>query len=223
MSAIQAMIFDLDGVLTDTAENHYLGWARLAQEEGIAFDRAAGDKLRGLSRRASLIALLGDRRASDERFQEMMERKNRYYIESLSCINESAVLPGVIPLLSEARGRGIRLAVGSASKNASTVLERLGIAKYFDAIADGHTVSVHKPAPDLFLAVAGMLGVAPSSAIVFEDAESGVAAALAGGFNVVGLGPVGRVGAAHVVYPDLSGVTLEQVLADVAAVAAPAA
>ena len=218
MSEIQAMIFDLDGVLTDTAEHHYLGWQRLAQEQGIALDRQAGDKLRGLTRRASLLAVLGERRASEEEIQQMMERKNRYYIQSLGSINDTAVLPGVIRLLSGARSLGIRLAVGSASKNAKTVIERLGIADYFDAVADGHTVSVGKPAPDLFLAVAGMLGVAPGSAVVFEDAQSGVAAALAGGFAVVGLGPPDRVGAAHVIYPDLSGVTVEKVLADVAAV-----
>ncbi|MCU0300103.1 MAG: beta-phosphoglucomutase [Candidatus Nanopelagicales bacterium] len=215
---IRAFIFDLDGVITDTAEYHYLGWQRLADEEGIPFDREAGDALRGVARRDALMAILDGRPATDEQVEEMMDRKNRYYVELLAGIDQDAVLAGVLELIRQARGAGLRTAVGSASKNATTVLERLGIAELFDYVADGTTVTVHKPAPDLFLTVARQLGVSPTQAVVFEDATSGVEAALAGGFATVGLGPADRVGDADVVYADLADVTLERVLADLAAV-----
>lgn len=214
---IRAFIFDLDGVLTDTAEYHYLGWQRLADEEGIPFDREAGDELRGVARRDALMAILDGRPASEEQIQELMDRKNRYYVDSLSGITADAVLGGVLDLIAQAHEAGISTAIGSASKNANLVLERLGIAGLFDYVADGNTVTAHKPAPDLFLAVARALGVSPDQAVVFEDAATGVEAALAGGFVTVGLGPQDRVGEAHVVYPDLEGVTCERVLADVAA------
>ena len=216
MNGIKALIFDLDGVLTDTAEYHYLGWQRLADEEGIPFDREAGDALRGVARRDSLLSILDGRPATEDQLQEMMDRKNRYYVDSLSQIDASAILPGVADLLDQARAAGLLTAVGSASKNAVMVLERLGIADRFDAIADGNTVTVHKPAPDLFLAVAAELGVTPAEAAVFEDAASGVEAALAGGFVTVGLGPADRVGDAHLVYGDLRGITLERILTDIA-------
>jgi kojibiose phosphorylase len=214
---IRAFIFDLDGVLTDTAEYHYLGWQRLADEEGIPFDRAAGDALRGVARRDSLLRILDGRRADEAQLQEMMDRKNRYYVESLADIDADAVLSGVLELVTGARAAGLLTAVGSASKNATMVLERLGIAGLFDYVADGNTVTVHKPAPDLFLAVAEALHVRPEQAVVFEDATSGVEAALAGGFVAIGLGPRERVGAAHIVYEDLAGVTHDRVLADIAA------
>ena len=216
MNEIKALIFDLDGVLTDTAEYHYLGWQRLADEEGIPFDREAGDALRGVARRDSLMSILDGRPATEDQLQEMMDRKNRYYVDSLSQIDASAILPGVADLLDQAHAAGLLTAVGSASMNAVMVLERLGIADRFDAIADGNTVTVHKPAPDLFLAVAAELDVIPAEAAVFEDAASGVEAALAGGFVTVGLGPADRVGDAHLVYGDLRGITLERILTDIA-------
>lgn len=219
MSDIQGFIFDLDGVLTDTAVYHYLGWKRLAQDEGIELAPDIADTTRGVSRRESLMLVLGDARDryTEEQLDEMADRKNRYYVESLSEIDASAVLPGVLDLLDSARAAGIRLAVGSASKNADMVLEKLGIKDRFDAIADGNTVTAHKPAPDLFLAAGEMIGVTPEHGVVFEDAEAGVEAALAGGFAAVGLGPAERVGKAHVVYPSLDGITLQRVLDDVSA------
>jgi kojibiose phosphorylase len=214
---IRAFIFDLDGVLTDTAEYHYLGWQRLADEEGIPFDREAGDALRGVARRDSLLRILDGRPADEARLQEMMDRKNRYYVESLADIDADSVLAGVLELITGARAAGLRTAVGSASKNALMVLDRLGIAGLFDFVADGNTVTVHKPAPDLFLTVAEALRVPPAQAVVFEDARSGVEAALAGGFVAIGLGPRDRLGAAHIVYESLDGVTVDRVLADIGA------
>ncbi|MHC0061680.1 beta-phosphoglucomutase [Nostoc sp. UIC 10890] len=204
---IQGFIFDLDGVLTDTAELHYLGWKKLADEEGIPFNREANEALRGVSRRASLMLILGDRPYSEAQIQEMMERKNRYYVELIQNMTPQDLLPGAIALLNELRQAGIKIGIGSASKNAQTVIERLGIADKIDAIADGYSVQQPKPAPDLFLYAAKQLGIEPEQSVVVEDAAAGIEAALAAGMWAVGLGPVERVGAAHVVLPSLEGIT----------------
>ncbi|MBD2737852.1 beta-phosphoglucomutase [Nostoc paludosum FACHB-159] len=203
---IQGVIFDLDGVLTDTAELHYLAWQKLADEEGIPFNRVANEALRGVSRRASLMLIIGHRPYSEEQIQEMMERKNRYYVELLKNMTSKDLLPGAIALLDELRQAGIKIGIGSASKNARTVIERLGIADKVDAIADGYSVQQPKPAPDLFLYAAKQLGIEPAQSVVVEDAAAGVEAALAAGMWAVGIGPVERVGAAHVVLPSLAGV-----------------
>jgi kojibiose phosphorylase len=136
----------------------------------------------------------------------MMERKNRYYLESIKDISPADLLPGAMELLDELRSVGIKVAIGSASKNAKEVIERLGIGDRVDAISDGYSVSRSKPAPDLFLHAAAQLGLAPEHCVVVEDAASGVEAALAAGMRAVGLGPVERVGAAHVVLPNLAGI-----------------
>ncbi|MHC5778520.1 beta-phosphoglucomutase [Nostoc sp.] len=203
---IKGFIFDLDGVLTDTAELHYLAWKKLADEEGIPFNREANDALRGVSRRASLMLILGDRPYSEAQIQEMMERKNRYYVELLQNMTAKDLLPGAIALLDELRQAGIKIGIGSASKNAQTVIERLGIGDKVDAIADGYSVEQPKPAPDLFLYAAKQLGIEPGQSVVVEDAAAGVDAALAAGMWAVGLGPTERVGAAHVVLPSLEGI-----------------
>jgi len=209
---IRGVIFDLDGVLTDTSEFHYLGWKRLADEEGIPFDRQANEALRGVSRRDSLTLLLGDRPATEERIQEMMARKNRYYLEYVEGVTPANLLPGALESLEQLRAAGIRVAIGSASKNARTVIEKLGIADRIDAISDGHSVQRHKPAPDLFLDGAARLGLPPEQCLVVEDAGSGVEAALAAGMWTVGLGPEERVGLAHVVLPSLEGVRWKQLV-----------
>jgi kojibiose phosphorylase len=210
---IQGVIFDLDGVLTETAEYHYRGWQRLADEEGIPFDRQANEAMRGLSRRDSLLQMLGDRSRTEEQLQEMMERKNRYYLEFIKDVSAADLLPGAIELLDELRSAGIKVAIGSASKNAQEVIQRLGIGDRVDTISDGYSVTRSKPAPDLFLHAANQLGLAPEHCVVVEDAASGVEAALAAGMWAVGLGPVERVGAAHVVLPSLAGVHWSDLLA----------
>ncbi|MEH1859197.1 MAG: beta-phosphoglucomutase [Nostoc sp.] len=203
---IQGFIFDLDGVLTDTAELHYLAWKKLADEEGIPFNREANEALRGVSRRASLMLIIADRPYSEAQIEEMMERKNRYYVEFIQNMTPQDLLPGAIALLDELRQADIKIGIGSASKNARTVLERLGIADKVDAIADGYSVQEPKPAPDLFLYAAKQLGIEPEQSVVVEDAAAGVEAALAAGMWAVGLGPVERVGAAHIVLPGLAGI-----------------
>jgi beta-phosphoglucomutase len=211
MSNPTAFIFDLDGVITDTAEYHYLAWKRLADEEGILFTREDGDKVRGISRRASLLILLKDRMLPEHEMELWMARKNEYYRAYLAQMNSDDLLPGVGPLLQEARASGIKLGVASASKNARHVLTSLGIFDMFDAIGDGDSVINTKPAPDLFVWVAGRLDVHPAEVVVFEDAEAGVEAARAAGMYVVGLGPASRVGKAHLVLPSLENVHIARV------------
>jgi kojibiose phosphorylase len=203
---IRGVIFDLDGVLTDTSEFHYLGWKQLADEEGIPFDRQANEALRGVDRRGSLMRLLAGRPTTEEQIQEMMARKNRYYQELIRGITPANLLPGALDLFDELRANGVKAAIGSASENARLVIERLGIDGRVDVISDGYSVEKHKPAPDLFLHAAAQLGLPPARCLVVEDAASGVEAALAAGMWTVGLGPVERVGAAHVTLPSLEEV-----------------
>jgi beta-phosphoglucomutase len=213
---IRAFIFDLDGVITDTAEYHYRGWKRLAEEEGISFTREDNEYLRGIPRRESLMLILKDRVYAEEKILEMMERKNSYYLEFIKEISPRDLLPGAKELLEEIRAAGLKNALGSASKNAGEVIERLGIRSLFDAIADGHSVERQKPAPDLFLHAAHQLDLSPAECVVVEDAAAGIEAARAGGFRSVGLGPRERVGQAEVVLPSLAGVQLENLLKAIA-------
>ena len=206
-TSIEGIIFDLDGVITDTSEFHYQAWKKLADEEGIPFDREANEKLRGVPRRESLLGILNGRPATEEQIQDMMKRKNKYYVEMMQSITEQDLLPGVADLLEQLQAAGIKIALGSASKNARTVIERLGIANKFMAIADGYSVAKSKPAPDLFLFAAEKLGLSPDKCIVVEDAAAGIQAGLAAGMKVVGLGPKERVGKAHIVLPSLEAIT----------------
>jgi kojibiose phosphorylase len=209
---ILGAIFDLDGVLTDTSEHHYLGWKRLADEEGLPFDRQTNEALRGVSRRESLNRLLRGEPVPEEKMQALMERKNRYYQESIAALTPQNLLPGARELLEDLGDLGVKIAIGSASQNARAVIERLGIAGLVDAISDGNSVARQKPAPDLFLHAAEQLGVPPEQCVVFEDAEAGILAALAAGMWAVGIGPLERVGAAYLVLPGLEGVTWKSLL-----------
>jgi beta-phosphoglucomutase len=209
---IKGFIFDLDGVLTDTAEYHFRGWKRLADEEGIPFSREENEALRGIPRRASLIVLLKGRIYSEEKIQEMMARKNNYYLEFIREITPRDLLPGSRELLEEIRAAGLKSALGLASKNAGEVLDRLGIRDLLDAVSDGYSVQRQKPAPDLFLHAAEQIALPPAACVVVEDATAGVEAALAGGFRTIGIGPQERVGQAELVLPGLEGQRLAKIL-----------
>jgi len=209
---IRAFIFDLDGVITDTAEYHYRGWKRLADEEGIPFTREENEHLRGVPRRESLMLIIKGREYPEEKILEMMERKNNYYLAFIKEITPCDLLPGAKELLDEIRAAGMKNALGSASKNAPDVIQRLGIRDLFDAVSDGHSVERQKPAPDLFLHAAEQLGLSSAECVVVEDAAAGIEAALAGGFRTVGLGPKERVGKAEVILPSLEGVKLATLL-----------
>lgn len=211
MTQIKAFIFDLDGVITDTAELHFRAWKRLADEEGIPFTREDNEHLRGLSRRASLERMLAGRQVDEETMQVWMTRKNEYYRDSLKTLTPADLLPGADAFLRAARAAGLRTGLGSASKNAQDVLSALHVIDLFDVVGDGHSVINAKPAPDLFVWVAGGLGVSPQEAVVFEDAAAGVEAALVGGFYAVGVGTAG-VDAAHIVIDGLAQITPEDVI-----------
>ncbi len=209
--AIRAFIFDLDGVITDTAEFHYLAWKQLADEEHIPFTRLDNDQLRGVSRRESLNRMLKGRPIDEATASVWMERKNDYYRHYLETITPENRLPGVTEFLTEARQMQIYLGIGSASKNAKDVLKRLDLLKFFDAIGDGYSVVNTKPAPDLFIWVAGRLDTPPTEAVVFEDAEAGIGAALAGGFYTVGIGTA-NVARAHLVVDGLHAISPNDVI-----------
>jgi beta-phosphoglucomutase len=209
---IRGFIFDLDGVLTDTAEYHYRGWKRLADEEGIPFTRLDNEALRGIPRRESLMLILKGRAYPEEKILAMMERKNNYYLEFIREVSPKDLLPGARELLEEIHRAGLKSALGSASKNAPDVIRRLGIADLLDAISDGNSVERQKPAPDLFLHAARQLDLKPEECVVVEDAAAGIEAAKRGEFHTVGLGPRERVGEADVVFPSLEDMKLGTIL-----------
>lgn len=217
--SIAAILFDLDGVITDTAEFHYQAWQALADAHGLPFNREANEKLRGVSRRESLELILGGRTISEAEMQAWMESKNRHYQDLLQTLAPSDLLPGVGDLLHEIRGAGLPTAIVSASHNTPTVLQRLGISHLFDVVIAGPEADAApgkrrpKPAPDLFLLAAERLRIAPAACLVVEDAESGLLGAIQAGMVTVGLGPRERVGVADLVLPNLQGVRLAHLLA----------
>jgi beta-phosphoglucomutase len=211
---VQAFILDLDGVVTDTAEYHFLAWKRLAEEENVPFTREVNEQMRGVSRRSSLERLMGKNiaRYTENEILALMSRKNKYYQSMLREITESDFLPGARHLLDDLKQRGLKIAIGSASKNARTVLNQLGILDFFDGISDGHTVQRSKPEPDVFIYAAGAVGVPVANCVVVEDAESGVQAALTAGMVAVGIGPAPRVGQAHYRYNATVDINLDEIL-----------
>lgn len=209
----KAFIFDLDGVITDTAEFHYQAWKQLADDEGIPFTREDNEQLRGISRRESLRILLKGREIPEATAQEWMTRKNNTYLALLDTLTPDDALPGVHAFLTAARAAGIRTGLASASRNARKVIDNLRMNDLFDVLGDGNSVVNGKPAPDLFVWVAGGCAVPANACVVFEDAEAGVTAALAAGMRCVGIGPAERVGEAHLRCDGLHAITVEQVLA----------
>jgi kojibiose phosphorylase len=208
-SAVRAVLFDLDGVITDTAEYHFQAWKLLADELGIPFSRVDNEDLRGVSRRESLDLLLDGHSASEEDKQIWMDRKNESYGRMLENLAPGDLLPGVRELFTELRAAGVKIAIASASKNSPEVVERLGIRDQIDALVHGGQVSRAKPAPDLFLQAARTLGIHPAHCLVIEDAQAGIEAAHAAGMTAIGLGPIDRVGDAELALPSLEGVSLD--------------
>jgi beta-phosphoglucomutase len=187
---MKGAIFDLDGVLVDTAKYHFLAWKRLAMELGFDFTQADNERLKGVSRMRSLDILLevGRYEMSDEEKEAAAAKKNAWYMEYLGTLKQTDMLPGALEYLSRLRCEGVRIALGSASKNAAFILEKLGIGGFFDAVIDGNAVSAAKPDPEVFLKAALALSTTPSDCTVFEDSLAGVQAAKAGGMRVVGVG-----------------------------------
>ena len=214
MAEIEGAILDLDGVITDTAEFHFLSWKRMAEEEDIEFEREDNEKLRGVSRRRSLELILGERtdEFSEDEIERLMSKKNSYYQERIAEIDEDDMLPGARELMEECRERGMQLAIASSSRNARIVLENLGITAEFEAISDGYSVKNPKPAPDLFLHTADKLGLPAEKCLVVEDAESGIDGALEADMLAVGVGPEDRLDHAHIRFDSVEEVDLDEII-----------
>ncbi|WP_190808289.1 beta-phosphoglucomutase [Flagellimonas sp. S3867] len=212
---IKGFIFDLDGVITDTAELHFEAWKSLTDEKGWNFDREINDQLRGISRLDSIQVILAHNGISldDSEKSDLANIKNDIYVKSLDEMTPDDYLPGAKELLTHLRTEGFAVALGSSSKNAEKVLEQLNAKPYFDIVGDGHSVTKSKPEPDIFLFGAEKLNLQPEECVVFEDAEKGIDAAKAGGFYSVGIGPEDRVGNADLRFDTMQDATLFEVKA----------
>jgi beta-phosphoglucomutase len=187
---ITALIFDLDGVLVDTAKYHFIAWKKLADELGIPFTEADNERLKGVSRMDSLdiILSIGGVILSEKQRTEFADKKNSWFVDFVNNMSPDEIFPGVKDLLHDARNRELKIALASSSKNAPAVLRLLNIENQFDAVVDGTMVKQAKPDPEIFLLAATMLGKQPADCIVFEDAEAGVEAAKRANMKCVGVG-----------------------------------
>ena len=201
----RAALFDLDGVLVDTAKYHYLAWKNLAHELGFDFSEKDNERLKGVSRMRSLDILLeiGDLTFDEETKNRLAAQKNEEYVNYIRDMDETELLPGAKECLVELRARNVKIALGSASKNASLILENLKIGHLFDAVIDGNKAQRAKPDPQVFLLGAQELGVGPADCVVFEDAEAGIQASRAAEMYVVGVGDPDVLAAADMVVPGL--------------------
>lgn len=196
---IKACIFDLDGVIVDTAHYHFLAWKRLADELGVTFTLEDNERLKGVSRMKSLEIILeiGGLTLSDHTKEQMANQKNTWFVDYVDRMMPEEIFPGVRQLITDLKSRGIKVALASSSKNAKTVIQLLHLQNEFDAIVDGTMVVHSKPDPEIFLLAAHQLGVEPKLCVVFEDAEAGVKAALAAGMKCVGIGSPEQLGDAN--------------------------
>ncbi|WP_295795732.1 beta-phosphoglucomutase [Mucilaginibacter sp.] len=211
MSTIKACIFDLDGVIVDTAVYHYKAWKRLADQLGLSFTEHDNELLKGVSRVRSLeiILELNHVTKTAEEQTELATQKNNWYVDMINQMTPAEILPGAKEFLEACRAAGIKTALGSASKNSSTILAKINMAHLFDAIVDGNHVSKAKPDPEVFLKGAEALGVSPAECVVFEDAIAGVEAAINGGMKVVGIGEPAVLNRANIVVSGLDKMSLE--------------
>lgn len=198
---IQAVIFDLDGVIVDTAHYHYIAWKRLASEFGITLTPQHNELLKGVSRMRSLeiVLSLGNIQLSDSEMEALADKKNKWFIEYIESVRPEEIFPGVKDMLVNCRKKNLKVALASSSKNAPRVIELLGIANLFDTMVDGTMITHTKPDPEIFLLAAKRLGITPDKCVVFEDAEAGVEAAIAAGMKCVGVGSPEQLGKANVI------------------------
>ncbi|RKD20149.1 beta-phosphoglucomutase [Pelobium manganitolerans] len=187
---IKGLLFDLDGVLVDTAVYHYKAWLRLAKTMGFTFSELQNEELKGISRMDSLDKVLawGNVQKSAEEKLALATQKNDWYVEMINKMTPAEVLPGALNFLQQAKQAGYKMALGSASKNSATILKNTNLAHFFDAIVDGNSVSKSKPDPEVFLKGAQELALQPQQCVVFEDAEAGIIAAKRGGMKAIGIG-----------------------------------
>lgn len=211
---IRGLIFDLDGVIVDTAKYHFIAWKELADKLGIPFTLKDNERLKGVSRVRSfeIILEIGNRAMTAEQIQEYCEWKNNRYLEYINRLKESEILPGAKQFLLDARADGYRVGLGSASKNTALILDKLNITALFDAVIDGNKVSKAKPDPEVFVRCAADIGLRPSECVVFEDAEAGVEAAHNGGMIAVGIGSRDRLPDADVNLDGFEGITPQELI-----------
>jgi beta-phosphoglucomutase len=211
MKPIKACIFDLDGVIVDTAKYHFLAWQRLAKELDITFTEHDNERLKGVSRVESLKIILeiGNKTISEAEFESAMTRKNGWFLDYINQMTPDEVLPGVQNFLDELKAQNVKIALASSSKNAPTILAQIEMLAYFEAIIDGTQVIETKPNPEIFLKAANAIHEKPENCIVFEDAIAGVEAAINGGFRVVGIGSPEVLGAANLVVSGFEDFHLE--------------
>ncbi|ESU34458.1 hypothetical protein G3A_00975 [Bacillus sp. 17376] len=213
---LNAFIFDLDGVITDTAEYHFLAWKALAEDLGITFTREDNEELKGVSRMDSLEKILelggrtGDFTAEEK--DALADKKNDHYLSLIQNITPADLLPAIKELIADIKAKGLKLGLASASKNAFTVMESLGMKSEFDIIVDAKTVVNGKPHPEVFLHAAEMLGVEPEACIGVEDAAAGVQAIKSAGMFAVAVGPKESFENADIVYASTSELSLEKIL-----------
>ena len=212
----QAFIFDLDGVLTDTARLHYLAWKQLADELGLYFDEQQNEALKGVSRLGSFEIILANNQRTEaytlEEKERLADRKNEYYKALVETLTEADILPGIAELLGDIRKAGIRTAVASVSKNAPRVLERIGLADAFDVVADAAKIRRSKPDPEIFLRCAEQLGIEPSACIGVEDSQAGIDAIVSAGMYAVGIQVVGEGKAPHLMVASTAELMLDSLL-----------
>lgn len=208
---LQACIFDLDGVIVDTAKYHYLAWKEIAGELGFHFSPEHNERLKGVSRMASLEILLevGGMKLTESEKRDLAEMKNDRYRQFINVIEPGEILPGVFRFLVDLKNNHIKVALGSASQNAPTILHRLNITELFDVIVDGNLISEAKPNPEVFLKGAHRMNVLPENCIVFEDAYSGIEAAVRGGMLPIGVGSSELLPNASIVIPGFRGMTYD--------------
>ncbi|MFM1878576.1 MAG: hypothetical protein RLZZ241_1442 [Bacteroidota bacterium] len=187
---MKGIIFDLDGVIVDTAKYHFLAWKKLAEQLGIEFTEADNEHFKGVSRVRCLEILLemGNLEVSEVQFQAFLTEKNEDYLEYISRMDSSEILPGVKEMLDKLKSCNVPIALGSASKNARSILEKVGLLSYFNAVVDGNDAVRAKPDPQVFLVAAKRIGVPPENCVVFEDAKAGILAANAAGMLSIGIG-----------------------------------
>lgn len=211
---ISLCIFDLDGVIVDTAKYHYIAWKRLAAEFGYDLTEAQNEKLKGVSRVQSLNHILdwaGVTKTEEEK-AELATRKNNWYVDLIQNVTPDDALPGVVSFIHELKQAGIKVALGSASKNARAIIDKLQLTPLFEAIVDGTMTVKSKPDPEVFLKGTELTNTSPHSTLVFEDAAKGIDAALAGGMLAVGIGTEEQLGHADFVLPGFDNYTLSDFL-----------
>ena len=212
MNKVKACIFDLDGVIVDTAVYHYKAWKRLANSLGFDFTEEQNEKLKGVSRTRSLQLILqwGGITKTEAEQEQLATEKNDWYVAMIGQMKPGEILPGAREFVQACRNAGIKTALGSASKNSMMILEKIGMVDMFDAIIDGNKVTLPKPDPEVFLKGAEAVGVAPAACVVFEDAIAGIEAAKAGGMKAVGIGSPQVLTEADLVVSGLHEMDLEK-------------